>query len=82
MLPHYTYVEPEFDADIGSIYLAKEDSVQSEQTFSIIVQFTDTVPSGRVNINPATIGYDYGQNFCYGLSFNYPKGKYPTQFVF
>ena len=69
--PHYTYIEPDADEDIdlifvprtnltvnGPIYLAKEDNVQSEQTFRIIVQVADLVPSGE-NINPTTLGEDY-----------------------
>ena len=64
-------MEPEFDEVIdrtfvspsnltvnGPIYLAKEDNVQSEQNFRIIVQVADSVPSGE-NINPAKIGTDY-----------------------
>ena len=71
--PRYTYMEPEFDMQIdeegefvpptnltenGPVYLAKEDNVQSEQTFSIVVQVADSVPSGE-NINPATLNTDY-----------------------
>ena len=69
--PRYTYMEPDdFDEVIdtnfvsptnltanGPIYLAKEDNVQSEQTFRTIVRVTSSVPSA--NINPATIGVDY-----------------------
>ena len=64
-------MEPEFDEVIdstfvsstnltahGPIYLAKEDNVQSEQTFRIAVQVADSVPSGE-NINPATFREDY-----------------------
>ena len=71
-LPHYTYVEPDFDVEInsmfvsptkltadGPIFLAKEDNVESEQTFRIIVQVADSVPPNMQNINPATIGVDY-----------------------
>ena len=69
--PHYTYMETEFDKFInatfepptnltthGPIYLAKENNVQSEQTFDIVIQVIDSVPSGE-SINPATIGDDY-----------------------
>ena len=71
-VPRYTYMEPDFETDIipnafvpptnltanGPIYLAKEDNVQSEQTFRIIVQVADSVPSHE-NINPATRDIDY-----------------------
>ena len=70
-VPRYTYIEPEFDKVIdatfepptnltvnGPIYLAKEDNVQSEQTFRIVVQVTESVPSGD-SINPARIEDDY-----------------------
>ena len=40
----------------GPIYLAKEDNVQSEQTFRVIVEVADSVPFGG---HPATISVDY-----------------------
>ena len=65
-------MEPDFDVEIdstptkltanGPIYLAKEDNVQSEQTFRIIVQVAGSVPPGE-NVNPATIGVDYSVGF-------------------
>ena len=71
-LLRYTYMEPKFDTQIddtfvsptnltsnGPIYLAKEDNVQSEQTFRISVLAADSVPPNTQNINPATIGVDY-----------------------
>ena len=42
----------------GSIYLAKEDNVTSEQTFLLSIQVTDSAPSGTI-IQPATLDADY-----------------------
>ena len=42
----------------GPIYLAKEDNVTSEQTFLLLIQATDSAPSGT-NIQPATLDADY-----------------------
>ena len=54
-----TFVSPTKLIPDGPIYLAKEDNVESEQTFRIIVQVADSVPPNMQNINPATIGVDY-----------------------
>ena len=47
--------------DNGPIYLAKEDNVSSEQTFSVVVQASSSVPPGQ-DIRPATINVDYRLN--------------------
>ena len=75
--PFYTYMEPVFEEVInqyfvpssgspvpvnGPVYLAKEDNVASEQTFSVSVQLAEgVVPSGK-NIQPATLNDDYRLN--------------------
>ena len=86
-VPRYTYMEPRFDTQIdeggdfvpptnltahGPVYLAKEDNVRSEQTFSIVVQVADSVPSGE-NINPATLNEDYSL----GVPGNAPVVQFP-----
>ncbi len=42
----------------GPIYLVKENNVTSEQTFQVIIQVTDSAPSGTA-IQSATIDQDY-----------------------
>ena len=42
----------------GPIYLIKENNVTSEQTFLVIIQVTDSAPSGTA-IQSATINQDY-----------------------
>ena len=69
--PYYTYVEPIFEVVVdkfftphsgspvnGPIYLAKEDTGSSEQTFSVVVQIASASNFGQ-NIQPATHNEDY-----------------------
>ena len=51
--------EPESGLAVnGPIFLAKEDNKTSEQTFSVVVQTSSSVPPGQ-GIQPASLGVDY-----------------------
>ena len=54
----FFYVPPTGCPENGLIYLVKENNVTSEQTFLVIIQVTDSAPSGTA-IQSATINQDY-----------------------
>ena len=64
-MAQYTYTEPKFDTTIDDselfdspVYLVKEDDVESEQTFFVLIQVSNSVPSGS-GFNSALLNSDY-----------------------
>lgn len=50
-----------YPQDSGPVFLIKEDNVVSEQTFEIVLQVSESSPSG--NITAATLNKDYTLSF-------------------